>query len=192
LEPQLRVYFGSAICNLYAVGFLSTDIHKLIAFSEAIQQRNAVPGELAETSEDADSWFNHTNRYARVLSQYSASSKIQRARNGSLELLIGGMSLVSSIVVPIALARAQNKLQKDGLSMQFDVSPTDKVLDRHIKRYARGDYGAGAEGLNNLFDTLSALGYDVSGISGNMYRIQRALSTCTKRIVKTVRYVAGS
>lgn len=187
MESQLRIYFGSELSNLYAVGFLSTDLHKLIALSEVMHQQDGAPA-----GEDVAGWFNYTNRYTRALEQHSSNSKIKRARNGSLELIIAGMALVSSIVVPIAVAKAQNKLQRDGLSVQFEVSPMDKVLDRHIKRYARGEYGSGVDGLNNLFGTLSGLGYDVSGASENVYQIQRAVNVCAKRIVKTVRYVAGS
>ena len=188
LEPQLRVYFGSAISNLYAVGFLSTDIHKLITFSEAIQQPDGSPDAPMDSAE-IDNWFNYTTRFTRVLAEYSASSKIQTARNGSLELVIAGMSLVSSIVVPIALARAQNELKNTGVNVQFEVSPTDKVLDRHIRMYASGAYGTGVDGLNSLFEMLSALGYNVSVAPTNVYRIHRALNTCTRRIVKTVRYI---
>lgn len=192
LEPQLRVYFGSEISNLYAVGFLSTDVHKLIAFSEAIQESDDMSGVPMESGEDVDNWFRYTTRYTRALSQYSSSSKIQRARNGSLELFIAGMSFLSSIVVPIAVAKAKNKLVREAIIVQFEVSSGDKVVDRHIKRYANGVYGNGPEGLNNLFGTLSALGYDISIASTNVYRIHRAISTCTRRIVKTVRYIDSS
>lgn len=187
MESQLRIYFGSSLANLYVVGYLSSDIHKLIALSEAIADEEGAPNQ----SEVAN-WFNYTNRYTRALEKHSRNSTITRARNGSLELLLGGMAVAASIIVPIAVARAQTKLQKEGRSVQFEVSPTDKVLKRHIDRYARGDYGTGAEGLTNLFGTLSGLGYDVGAVSDNTYKISRAIDACARRIVKTVRYVASS
>ena len=187
MESQLKIYFGSSLANLYAVGYLSSDIHKLIALSEAIADEEDAPNR----SEVAN-WFNYTNRYTRALEKHSRNSTITRARNGSLELLLGGMAVATSIIVPIAVARAQTKLQEEGLRVQFEVSPTDKILNRHIERYARGEYGAGAEGLNNLFGTLSGLRYNVGAVSDNTYEISRAIDVCARRIVKTVRYVARS
>lgn len=187
MEAKLRIYFGTALANLYTVGYLSTDIHKLIAFSEAVQREDELPD-----GQNVSNWFNYTNRYTRVLEEHAKNSKISRARNGSLELLLAGMGIATSIVVPIAVARAQNTLSKADLRINFEVSPTDKVLDRHVKRYARGDYGKGVDGLNNLFGTLSGLGYDVCAVSDNTYQLNRAIDVCAKRIVKTVRYAASS
>lgn len=185
MESQLRIYFGSTLSNLYAVGYLSTDLHKLITLSEAIEEK-----EGASDIDDIGNWFNYTNRYTRALEKYSRSSTITHARDGSLVLLLAGMAVATSIIVPIAIARAQERLQKEGLRVQFEVSPTDEVLDRHIKRYERGEYGTGVGGLNNLFGTLSGLGYDVRGVSDHTYLIHRAINVCAKRIVKTVRYAA--
>ena len=187
VESQLKIYFGSSLANLYAVGYLSSDIHKLIALSEALAEEEDTPNR----SEVAN-WFNYTNRYTRTLERHAQNSRITRVRNGSIELLLGGMAVATSIIVPIAIARAQGKLQREGLKVQFEVSPTDQVLKRHIERYARGVYGAGADGLNNLFGTLSGLGYNVGAVSDNTYEISRAIDVCARRIVKTVRYVASS
>lgn len=193
LESQLRIYFGSSLANLYAVGYLSSDIHKLIALSEALGREEDAPN-----GREVENWFNYTNRYTRALERHAQNSRITSARNGSLELLLGGMGVAASIIVPIAIAKAQEKLQKkanlqkEGQKLQFEVSPTDKVLKRHIELYARGEYGVGVEGLNNLLGTLSALRYNVSAISDNTYQISRAIDVCARRIVKIVRYVASS
>lgn len=75
-------------------------------------------------------------------------------------------------------------LRKSPLRVQFDVCPTDKIVDSHIDQYAKGIYGTGTDGLNNLFEALSDLGYDVRSVSDNTYHINRAIDVCVKRTIK--------
>ena len=179
---ELRIYFGGEIANLYDVGYLSTDIYQLIAFSELIDQRKDA---------DVTRWFGEKarpfNRYATVLDKYRRSSDIKEARGGSLELIVATASLVSSIVVPLVVVYIQKQLdgQNTG-SINFEVSVKDPRVQQLLTMFAAGHFGQGARALDQLFQELQSRGYNVSLRSNDAYVIHSTLEKYSQRMVRTI------
>jgi hypothetical protein len=180
---ELRIYFGGKLANLYDVGYLSVDLYQLIAF-----------GELIEQGDDAaiESWFGEKarpfNRYASVLEKSRESSRIQRAREGSLELVIAVGSLLSSIIVPLVVMYLQRGADQRAPQQEanFEVSVNDPRLQHILTMYGQGQFGQGAAGLERLFRELRERGYDVRLRGRDAYVIDDVLRRYSKRIVRTV------
>ena len=179
---KLKIYFGSELSNLYDVGYLSTDIQQIIAFSEMINNSDL---------ENVEKYFGEPvkglNRYAKPLEKFAKSSEIIWVRKGSLELVISGMGLASAIIVPIAIAKVQHQLKKEGIERRFEISPEDKNLRIHLNAYERGKFGHGIEALNYLFEVLSRLKYKTSIVAEHAYRIDHVTDKYAGRMVRTIK-----
>ncbi len=186
-DQKLEVYFGTGIANLYDVGYLATDIQQLITFSEMINDSD---------KENIDKYFGDKvkglNRYAKPLERYGTRSEITDVRKGSLALILSGMAVATSIIVPIAIAKVQRQLQKEDLETTFEISPEDENLKTHLNAYAKGEYGTGLEALNYLFEMLSRLNYNTSAVAEHVYRIEHVTDKYAGRMVKTIKRNVGS
>jgi hypothetical protein len=187
-DQNLEVYFGAGIANLYDVGYLATDIQQLIVFSEMINESDI---------ENIEKYFGENvrglNRYAKPLEKYVKSSKIIDARKGSLALVLSGMAVAATIIVPIAIAKVQRQLHQEGLETTFEISPEDESIKTHLNAYASGKYGTGIDALNYLFEMLSRLNYNTTVVAEHVYRIEHVTDRYAGRMVKTIkRNVGGS
>ena len=181
-DQELKIYFGSKIANLYDVGYLSTDIQQLIAFSDLISESDV---------DSLDKYFGEQikglNRYAKPLEKASRQSQISDVRSGSIEFVLQAVGVAASIIVPIAIFKAQSQLKKEGIDIKFEISPSDKNIVKYLNAYEKGDYGTGLDALNFLFEMLSKLNYNTSVISDNAYRIEHVTEKVAQRMVKTIR-----
>ncbi|WP_417213945.1 hypothetical protein [Alcanivorax sp.] len=186
-EQNLEVYFGTRIANLYDVGYLATDIQQLIAFSEMVNEADA---------ESIEKYFGEKtkglNRFAKPLERYGKSSEITDVRKGSLALILSGMAVAATIIVPIAIAKVQRQLEQEGLETTFEISPEDENIKTHINAYASGQYGTGIDALNYLFEMLSRLNYNTTVVAEHVYRIEDVTDKYAGRMVKTIKRNVGN
>ena len=179
---EVRVYFGGQIANLYDIGYLSTDLYQLIAFSELIDQKE---------DKDIERWFGDKsrpfNRYASVLDKYRKSSEISEARGGSLEIVVQVAALISSIVIPLVAVyiQLQNSHAVNN-SVSFEISVKDPRLQHLLELFREGHFGRGAEAIDSLFQALKERGYDVELRSGDAFVIHDTLQKYSQRMVRTM------
>ena len=178
---DLKIYFDSKLSNLYDVGYLTTDLHQVLSYSELLSEH---------ALNKADKYFGEKarplNRYAKPLKSSRLSSEITEIEKGSLALWISGTSLVTNIVMAVVSIKANNELKKKQLSVKFEISPQDKNIQKHLNSYQNGNYGYGEEGLKNLFETLSKINYSVSITAEDIYSIEHVTNKYSQRMVKTI------
>jgi hypothetical protein len=179
---ELRIYFGGDIANLYDVGYLSTDIYQLIAFSELIDQKQ---------DNEIRRWFGEKprpfNRYASVLDKYRRSSDIREAKGGSLELVVAVASLVSNIVVPlVALYVQQQQDEKHPPMVSFEISVRDVRLQQVLNMFSEGYFGQGPQAIEALFQALRDRGYNVVLRANDAYVIHDTLKRYAQRMIRTM------
>lgn len=177
---ELRIYYGGELANLYDVGYLSTDIYQLIAFSELLSQHK---------DNEVERWFGigarPFNRYATVLEKYRRSSDIREARSGSLELVIASATLISSVIVPLIAIYIQKRLETPK-SISFEVSVKDPRLQHLLNMFAEGAFGHGARGIDQLFKELQERGYNVTLRANDAFVIHGTLEKYAQRMVRTI------
>ena len=178
-HPRLRIYFGTELANLYDVGYLTTDLYQLFTVSELLEQPDR---ELTER------WFGEKarpfNRYAGVLDKFRRSSEIREAKKGPLELTVAVGSLLTSIIVPLAVIYVQRSLGPRQVA--FEVSVDDPNIEQALRAYADGTFGTGQEGLEMLFAALRQLNYNVNLQAQDAYVINDVLNRYAQRMVKTI------
>lgn len=178
-HPKLRIYFGTELANLYDVGYLTSDLYQLFTFSELLEQPDR---ELTER------WFGEKarpfNRYAGVLEKYRKSSEIREAKKGSLELTVAVGSLLTSIIVPLAVIYVQRDLGPRQVA--FEISVDDPNIEQALRTYASGGFGSGPQGLELLFAALRQMKYNVHLQAQDAYVVHNVLNRYAQRMVKTI------
>ncbi len=177
----MKIYFDSKLSNLYDLGYLTTDLHQVLSYSELIS---------IQSLENAEKYFGEDarplNRYAKPLKSHRLSSEIRGVERGSLVLWIAGAGLVSSIVMPIVAIKVRHALEKKGMTIKFEVSPEDQNLQKHLQSYENGNFGTGERGLKNFFETLSKINYSVGITTEDVYSIEHVTNKYAQRMVKTI------
>ncbi len=176
----ITVHFGSEIANLYDIGYLSTDIYQIFAFSQLLEENKRT---------EVKRWFGEKarpfNRYAPVLEKRKRTAEITEVRNGSVELAVATGSLLTSIIVPLAIIYVQRAM--DAPVISFEVSIDDQEIQKALNAYAQGTFGAGAKALDLLFAALRQLGYDVKLQGQDAYIIDDVLQRYSRRMIRTIR-----
>jgi len=89
-----------------------------------------LPGDEAELEKYFGERVRGLNRYAKLIEEAGRRSEITEVRNRSVELVVGGLTLLATIVVPIAVLKAQRQLQQEDLEVVFEIDPDDATLRR--------------------------------------------------------------
>jgi len=183
MPDEIKIYFGDDLANLFDVGYISTDIHQLISFTSLLEDNNI---------EDINKYFLENKygltRYSKVLSQEKMKkSRISDVKKGSVELIIAGVSLVSSIVMPIVAIKVSKYFERRNEQVNFNIKVNDTRLQRLLDDYEQGYYGDGENGLQSIIRLISHAGYNIDIISDNTYTVEHIVEKYTKRIVKTIK-----
>ncbi|MCR9537260.1 hypothetical protein [Vibrio alginolyticus] len=181
-ENEVRIYFGGDLTNLYEIGWLSSDLSQVIDFSELLE---------LEDFERTEKFFGEKarpfNRFTKVVNRPHKRPEIIDVRKGSVELVLGGVTVAAAILMPLVQIYAQRYFEQQNEEVSFEVSPQDKSLKRILDAYARGEFGRGSEGLSALFSLLEIRNYDVRVLSQNVYLVEHVVERYAQRIVRTIK-----
>ena len=178
----ITIHFASDISDLYTLGYVASDLYQMWVYSELIQKNDRYNierfyGEKAK----------YFNRYVSVLDEYREQATIKEIKRGSVELYLGGATLVAAVVMPIVAIKAQTYMQERNQTVTFNVNPDDPQLANVLDAYKRDVFGSGNAGVDTLAAYLKNKGYSVKAISDNIYDIERVTDRYGQRIAKTIR-----
>jgi hypothetical protein len=180
-ERTVSVRFGSEIANLHDLGYIATDLHQIVAFADLLAE-----GHVSEVQKYFGEDARPFNRYLGIIGRYREHSEIVDAHKGSVELVLSGLSLLASLVMPLVAIEVRRRVEQAGKSVSFEVSPDDPVLRRVLDAHANGDFGSGQPGLETLFAVLKSRGYRVEIRGEDLYAIEHVVDRYAQRIVRTV------
>lgn len=179
---KIRIYFGSELANLYELGWISTDLSQLIAFSELVES-----GE----QDRAEKFFGENsrpfNRYTSLIKKREKRPEIVDVQNGSIELVIAGASVAVAIIMPLVRVAVTRHFAKLDETITFEISPEDKGLSKIMNAYEKGDFGKDREGLEVLMAVLKEREYNVDVLSNNIYLIEHVVDKYSQRIIRTIK-----
>lgn len=182
MNDDIKIYFGGELSNLFELGYISTDIHQLIAFSELIEK---------EDSTQIQKYFGEKpapiNRYVKISKESKRKSKISEVKQGSIELTLTDIGVLAGIVMPIVAIKVQQYFNQRNETVQFQISAQDQNLRRIIEGYERGDFGNGEEALSRLFRNLEYANYDVQINNNDIYLVEHVVEKYAQRIIKTIK-----
>lgn len=180
-KQDIKIYFGTEMANLYDLGYITTDLYQIFAFSDLLEQKE---------SEKVEKYFGEKskpfNRYLTVLDKYKKDSSIVDVKKGSIELLLANAPLIAAVVMPLVAIKVQSYFAEKGRQIQFELSPADPALKRIMDSYEAGDFGDGRDGLDTLFSVLQQRNYSVSLTGQDAYSIEHVVDKYAQRIVKTI------
>ncbi|HOY88060.1 MAG: hypothetical protein V9G21_07820 [Methylotenera sp.] len=181
-EQDIRIYFGNNLTNLYELGWISTDLNQLIEFSKLVES-----GEL----EQAEKYFGENarpfNRYVALNRKLEKRPEIVDVKGGSIELVISGVSLLASIIMPLVQIAVDRYFKANGEEVTFELSPKDQNLKEIMSAYEEGYFGQGRDGLTYLVSLLQQRNYNVNVIANNIYLIDHVVDKYAQRIIKTIK-----
>lgn len=182
MENKLRMKFESRNQSLADLGFISLDLNQLIFFSELLND-GAI--EALENN-----FFNahgyQLTRHNKLLEEYSNNIRIVDVKNGCIEIIFDGVSLLTSILIPFVALKVSRHLDKKDERLKFEINPEDERLASLINKYSEGLFGKEDKDLSWLFEKLSSEGYSISSNYEDHYVIQKVLDKYEKRIVKII------
>lgn len=182
-SKNLRIKFDLGANSLYDLAYLSLDIYHLIVFCELLQPKDI---EALEKMYYNPRMYSLT-RYNRILQEFSKKAEVKDVKNGSIELVVAGVSTIAAIVVPFIAVSVQRKMNREDARLIFEISAEDEVLSRLIDEVGQGYYGRGEDGINWLLQVLAQRGYILEILGENAYKISKVLDRYEQRIIKTIK-----
>ena len=180
-ERNLSVRFGDEIANLHDLGYITTDLYHLVAFADLMTEGRTTEAEKY-FGEDARPF----NRYLGIMGESRGHAEIIDARKGSVELLLSGLGLLASLVMPLVAIEVRRRVERSGKTVSFQISPDDPGLTRLLDAYADGEFGTGQPALEMLFAVLRSRGYSLELRGEDVYAIEHVVDRYAQRIVRTV------
>ena len=179
---EVEVYFGNELARLYEIGYITTDLYQLAALSDLIE---------SDRGEKIDQFFGPKpapiNRFSNLTNKERTRSEIIHVREGSVELVVAVAGVTAAVLMPLVSIEVNRRLRRQGINVEFEISPSDQNLKRILAAYEDRVFGGGNDGLELLFAILRERGYNVTIAGPNQYRIQHAVNRYANRIVKTIK-----
>jgi len=182
MKDEIKIYFGGELSNLFELGYISTDLHQVIAFCSLLE---------ADDIEQAEKYFGDKsrplNRYVTISESAKRKSAITDVKKGSIELTLAGIGVVGTYIMPLVAERVNKYFEERDEVVQFQISAKDENLSRILRNYEKGQYGNNQEGLDRLMAYLKQADYDVSIISDNTYLVEHVIEKYSQRIIRTIK-----
>jgi hypothetical protein len=182
MDQQVSLCLGGDLANLHCLGWISTDVHRLIELSDLLDS-----GQQEALERYFGAQARPYNRYKTLTDNNRQPSDISRQEDGTLELKIPNLSLAGAIVMPLVQTAVVRLLKKTETPAYFRLMPADPGLKRVMQAFERGDFGTGSEGLNTLAFVLDELNYKVDFITRSAAIIEHAVARYGQRIARTIR-----
>lgn len=181
---DLKVHFSTEDNSLFELGYISIDLFHLTVFAELLEN---------EDNYNLDKLFFYPKRgylltrNSPILNEYKDIVKIKNLKDGSIEIVLSGLSLTAAIIMPIVAVKVQENIRRESERITFEISAEDPQLSTLIDDFSRGDFGHAEDDFNWLLDTLGQLGYNVQIIAQDIYRVSKIIKGYERRIVKTLK-----
>ena len=179
----LKVRFGFPTNSLYDLAYLSLDLYQLIVFCELLEQNDWKS--ISNFYQDSRSFA--LTRNSRVLLDFSKKVELKTIREGSIELIIAGVGVLASIIVPFVANSVTQKTRIKNERITFEISSEDNKLNQLIDEFGYGYFGRGEDAIKWLFETLNRKGYSLHIVSDNAYIITKTIERYEQRIIKIIK-----
>jgi len=128
-----------------------------------------------------------SNNLSSIYLEYSKKTiKIEKIKNGSIEIFLSGLSLLSSIIIPIVIHLVENQ-KSEKITMHFDINSKDKEISSIIKNIELRYYGNRRDIEKVIFKIFEEHGYSTEMIQPYCYKISKVIESSVSRIVKIIR-----
>ncbi len=184
MDQQVNLCLGGDLANLHSLGWIATDLHRLIQLSDLLEFGDPVPLERYFGRQARPS-----NRFASVTANgHRPLTDISLLDDGSLSLNIPRLSVAGAIVMPLVQSAVAGLLKKTGTQVEFRLTPTDTGIRRVMQAYERGDFGSGHDGCQTLAFVLTELNYKVDFLSRHTDIVEHSVGRYATRIARTIRH----
>jgi hypothetical protein len=183
MDQHVSLCLGGDLANLHSLGWIATDIHRQIEFTDLLESGEQEPLEryFGPQARPANRYKHFTGNGHRPLNDVSVQD------DGSLTLNIPNLSLAGAIIMPLVQTAVAKLLQKTDTLADFRLTPADSGLKRVMQAFERGDFGSGSEGLNTLAFVLAELNYKVDFLASNAAIVEHSVDRYATRIARTIR-----
>lgn len=152
---ELNLKFNFDQNTLYELGLFSTDLYQLIVFYELLQN---------DELDLIEEYFLHPKPFAvtrnnHLLRGFRDRAKIKSINNGSIEMIIAGVSCAATIIVPYSIYRLQKKDNNESQEIFFEISTNDQEINQLLDQFNEGLYEKGIQALQWLINNLNERGY---------------------------------
>lgn len=182
MVDEVVVHISDKYMTLYHLGYLSEDMAKVLVLAHS-------PHDLSLDRLRPSPPFGQSNSLDMYRSdprffEYMHLLRIERVDRGSIELAIAAGSLISSVVIPILLYRAQ---QQGSEGVTFEVRSSHPMVGVMLNRFQNGEYGSWPSSLHALFADLQRVGVDVSVQDRDVYVLASTVDRYAMRIARVLR-----
>lgn len=183
-DQTLKVYFGEGCANLYTIGYISSDLFQLLAFSELLEQRDE--GRLYKYFLRKERPL-YLSRYSKLLRENIKTSQVTDVKKGSVELIISCVTVASAIIIPFVVLGVHRRFERSDQQVTFNVATDDQTIQQNLDEYSQGTFGHGVKGLDAFVQHLAAQGYDVHAVSERVYEIEHVVDRYERRLARTLK-----
>lgn len=182
MDNEIKIKFESKAKSLFDLAYVSLDLNQILVFGELLNDQKYDEVEKMYLEKGS---FKLT-RQNEILRKYSENIKVISIREGSIEIILTGMSILSAAIITYLGIIINRKLAKEDEELIFEVNPKDQYLIEFLEKYEKGDFGKDNKSLNWLIEFLSNKGYSTEIISGNAFRIKKVMDKYEEKIIKII------
>lgn len=181
---NVSIKYDSLNNTLLELTNMTTDLNHLIIFGEMLADE--VNPEIIKAYFYPPKKFMLDRDNQRV-KKYSEKIVIKDIKKGSIEIVIGSISIISAVVLSLLSPYMADRYNRANEKIEFNVSVEDKELNKLLDEYSERYYGDGDEGFENLQELLIMKGYSIKIMGKNQYLIEHVINEYVQKIVRTIK-----
>ena len=180
---ELKIIFDFKELTLFETGYLIADLCHLSITGNLIED---------ERFEDLDKLYFYHDKYrfptryqiGKYCKEYYANIQIKELSKESLDIVISGIGVVSSVVIPIVLY----VVNKKNNFVYIYLESNDLRVENFLRELSEGDYGSFTEAFEFMQSVLNTYGHTIQPISDKVFKVlQRSVDRIDFTIQKTYR-----
>ncbi len=187
---EFRVKLNVEEPTLYELSFFSLDLLRLSVVSTLIEESQDESSESKlKSAKDIDKSYLNRATLGKYYEKHNKDIQVKEFKEGSIELVIAGTTLVATVVVP-AILHYLNKRDAEGNQMvNFTVDSNDQQINDFLAEVENRNFGSFDDCYEFIRSTLIRRGYNFEAISDNTYKALKANSSRLEDIVLTTRRI---
>lgn len=176
---DLKIKMNVEAPTLYELSFFSLDLLRLNFISTLIEEAQLSEKSKLITSKNIDRIYQNRSSLANYYLKNKKSIEVKEFNEGSIELVIAGVSVTAAIVIPIVLHYLNQKNYQNNQMVNFTVDSEDSDILLLLEEIGRKNFGSFEESFDFIEQTLLRRGYSFEAISDNTFK---AIKANTNRI----------
>jgi len=186
---DLRVKLNVAEPTLYELSFFSLDLLRLSVVSSLVDEAQSGGESKLVSAKNIDRTYQNRSSLGSYYKKHKKDIQVKEFKEGSIELVIGGVGVAASVILPTIFYYLNKKNQEANQVVNFTVDSQDSEINSFLQQVQDRNFGSFDDCFGFIQQTMISRGYSFEAISDNTYKALKANTNRLEDVVLTTRRI---